>query len=336
MITAMNAPLELFDPAEIIQNLAARLAANYIFPEIAAQICDRLLKRLEGGEYDDFHEGDFFAYALTLHMQEINHDEHLWVRWHDSPLPEDDGQLRLNPEWVERQRRQAAIDNFGIHKVERLPGNIGLLDISYFYRPEWAGETTAAAMRLVSQTSALIIDLRKCPGGYPAMIARFAGYFLGEKPVHLLSAYWRDDDTTQEFWTQPAETGSPYTHKPVYVLTGKDTFSGGEACAYVLQSRRRVEVVGVKTDGGAHTGVSYRVHPHFEAFIPVGRTYDPQVGADWEGRGITPDIPALQEQAFSAAYGMALRSVIAALGEPAEGPERSLLEEAQKALIRLE
>jgi len=54
-------------------------------------------------------------------------------------------------------------------------------------------------------------------------------------------------------------------------------------------------LVGEKTGGGAHAGASYRLHPHFEAFIPVGQVSNPVNGADWEGRGVTPDIAALWE-----------------------------------------
>lgn len=117
---------------EIVQNLSEKLRANYVFPDVAEQICIRLQEHLEAGEYADITEGEFLAYALTVHMQEVNHDEHLWVRWHPEPLPDGEDTLRHSPAWLEERRQEAELDNYGLHKVERLPGNIGYLDIRYF------------------------------------------------------------------------------------------------------------------------------------------------------------------------------------------------------------
>jgi len=46
----------------------------------------------------------------------------------------------------------------------------------------------------------------------------------------------------------------------------------------------------------ALTRRSYRIHPHFEAFIPVGRTINPIAREDWEGIGVIPDIPVPQSR----------------------------------------
>ncbi|NTV38124.1 MAG: S41 family peptidase, partial [Anaerolineales bacterium] len=298
-------PLVL-DPAtqnEILQTLMAKLKANYIFPDVAEQICAGLQKHQADGEYDDIDEGDFFALALTLHMQEVNHDEHLWVRFHTDPLPDDDGQLRLNPEWQAERQREAREDNYGLRRVEVLPGNVGLLDLRYFHRPEWGGEPVSSALASLARTDALIVDLRECPGGYPGMVALVCDSLFDGPPLLLHSIYWRDEDKTQEFWTTPERTGERFgTQKPVYVLMSRQTFSAAEGFADILQSRKRAIIIGEKTDGGANPGASYRLHPHFEAFLPIGRVTNPVTGTNWEGKGITPDISVPQEQAFTAAY----------------------------------
>jgi hypothetical protein len=320
----------------IIQSLTEKLRANYVVPEIADEICARLQQRLDDGEYADITEGEFLAFALTQHMQEVNGDEHLWVRWCPEPLPAHEGQLRHNEEWVAEQRLEAQLENYGLHKAERLPGNVGLLEIRCLHRPAWGGDTAVAAMGFVANASALIIDLRGCTGGYPGMVALLLSYLFGEEPVHLNSMYWRDDDLTQQFWTLPHVPGKRVADTPVYVLISRDTFSGGEEVAYDLQARQRATLVGEKTDGGAHPGASYHLHPHFEAFIPVGRAINPVTGGNWERTGVVPDIPVSAEEALSVAYGLALRSVIDRIGEPASGPLGALLREAQAALHQLE
>ncbi len=85
-----------------------------------------------------------------MHMQEVNHDEHLWVRWHPEPLPDDDRPLRHSSEWMAERQQEARLDNYGLRKVERLPGNVGYLDIHYFHRPAWGGDTAVAAMSFLA------------------------------------------------------------------------------------------------------------------------------------------------------------------------------------------
>jgi Peptidase family S41/N-terminal domain of Peptidase_S41 in eukaryotic IRBP len=317
---------------EIIQALREKLKACYVFPNIAGEICAGLQKHQSAGDYAEPAEAGQFAQALTLHLQEVNHDEHLWVRWHPEPLSEADGQLRNNQEWQEQRVAEARLENFGVHKVERLPGNVGYIDLRYFHRVEWGADTAMAAMSFLANSSGLIIDLRKCAGGYPGMIALIATYFFGEKSIHLSSIYWRDDNVTQQYWTWPYVPGKRLLKQPLYVLTSQSTFSAGEGFASILQGRKRVVVIGEKTAGGAHPGASYRLHPHFEVFIPVGRAFDPATGRDLEGTGVTPDVCVPAEQAFLTAYHMALEKVLAGLGEPASGPHKALAEEARLAL----
>jgi hypothetical protein len=317
---------------EIVNSLSQKLKACYIFPDIAEQIAIGLKKHLENGDYAGITEGEFFALALTLHMQEVNHDEHLWVRWHTETLPEDEGPLRRNQDWQEERQLEARLDNFGVYKLERLPGNVGYIDIHYFHRPAWGGDAAVAAMNYLINTQALIIDLRQCTGGFPGMIALICSYLFGEEPVHLISIYWRDEDITQQYWTLPYVPGRRFADKPIFVLTSRVTFSGGEMFAYILQNRRRATLIGEKTDGGAHAGASYRLHPHFEVFIPIGRSLNPLTNTDWEGCGVTPDIVVPEEQAFKIAYRNALESILTEMVESSSKPHKVLAEEAQKAL----
>lgn len=338
IVKHMNVTQEVMDTAfhiEIINRLSENLRAYYVFPDIAEQICTNIKKHLDDGEYSQITDGELLALALTLHLQEVNHDEHLWVRWHPEPLPNDDS-LRENRAWQDERMLEARLDNFGIYKLERLAGNIGYVEIRYFHRPAWGGDTMTAVMTFMANMNAMIIDLRRCTGGYPGMIALFTSHLFGEEPVHLSSIYWRDDDLIQQYWTLPYVSGKRFGDKPVYVLTSKATFSAGEEFASILQCRKRATVIGEKTDGGTHPGASYRLSPHFEVFIPIGRTINPVTGTDIEGVGVTPDISIPQEQAFTAAYQMALRTSLASLGEPGSIPLRVLVNEIQMALKELE
>jgi len=190
-------------------------------------------------------------------------------------------------------------------------------------------------MNFLSDTNALIIDLRKCTGGFPGMIALVCTYLFEDEPVLLGSIYWRDEDNTQQYWTLPYVPGKRYLDKPVYVLTSKVTYSGGEMFADIMQTRKRAAIIGEKTDGGANAGASYRIHPHFEAFIPIGRVINPLTGLNWEGCGISPDITVPNEQSFNSAYKLALQSAIADLAEPSNAVQQNMVKEAQEILKNL-
>ena len=168
------------------------------------------------------------------------------------------------------------------------------------------------------------------------MVAMISSYFFEGEQVHLNSLYWREEDVTEQYWTLPYVPGKRLAEKPVYILTSKDTFSAGEEFAYNLQTRQRATLVGEATGGGAHPGSTYRIHPHFEAFIPNGRAINPITNQNWEGDGVQPDVSIPQEQALNVAYRMALKSIIENIQQPTSKPFKQLLVEAQAALEGME
>jgi hypothetical protein len=318
--------------AEIVRSISEKLKAYYVFPEIAEQICISLQKHLQAGDYTAITGGELLASNLTAHLQEVNQDKHLRVRWVPEPLPDHAGPLQHDQAWLDNWRQLAELDNYGLHKVERLPGNVGYLDIREFYNPSWGGDTAVAALNFLANTNILMVDLRQCRGGDPDMVALISSYIFVEERLHLNSLYWREQDVTEQYWTLPYVPGKRFGDKPVYLLTSRDTFSGGEEFAYNLKTRQRATLVGETTAGGANPGSPYRIHAHFEGFIPNGRAINPLTGTNWEGCGVAPDVSVPQAQAFRVAYTMALESILASLGESPAGPFRTLAEEAQAAL----
>lgn len=322
---------------EVIRNLVESLNTYYIFPDVATEICIRLQRYLEEGAYTGIADGEYLAIALTMHIQEVNQDKHLWVRWHPDPLPDHDGSLLNNREKIEELKGKARLENYGIYKVERLPGNVGYIDIRYIYRTSWgSGEVLVAAMNLMANMSAIIIDLRKCRGGNPAAVAMICSYFFDEQPVHLNDIYWRENNLTEQYWTLPYVPGLRMIEQPVYILTSKDTFSAGEEFSYNLQTLGRATIIGEATGGGAHPGSSYRLHPHLEVFIPNGRAINPITNRNWEGTGVQPDIAVDDERALNTAYQLALRAIIEDVYQTVSMSMAFLLEEAKIALQEMD
>jgi C-terminal processing protease CtpA/Prc len=101
------------------------------------------------------------------------------------------------------------------------------------------------------------------------------------------------------------------------VLTSATTFSGGEHLSYDLQQLGRARIVGERTRGGANAREGFTVHPHLEATISTAEAVSPVTGGNWEGTGVTPDIPTTAGQARDTAYEHALQDVAAAGGTTA-------------------
>lgn len=295
--------------SKLVHEICSALNKRYIFPEQAEYICRNLERHLEEGSYEGITEGEFLAFALTTHLQEVNHDEHLWVRWHQEVIPELGEPLHKSTDWLAGQEKTASQGNNGFHKVEVLPGNVGYLDLRKFFRLEWARDTALAALAIMAECQALIIDLRQCEGGSANMVVFFTSHLFPAKPVQLHSIYWRDEDAVQELWTSQDIPGPRLEDVPLFILVGKDTFSAAEGFAQDIKFHHRGILIGERTAGGAHPGASFRLGAHFELFLPIGRAFNPVNQEDWEGTGISPHILAAPENALEVAYQLAINEI---------------------------
>ncbi|MEU6328050.1 S41 family peptidase [Streptomyces sp. NPDC047049] len=288
--------------AEIISSVLDRITAGYVFPRRAAEVDRALRARLAAGEYDEL-SGAALCEAVTGHLQAVCPDRHLRLLWQDEPRP-------LTAPADEGAGRAAFLalmraENHGIHRTEQLDGNIGYLDVRWITDAREGAHAIGAAMELVARTRALLFDLRKCRGGFPAGAAMWCSYFFPDDEVHLNDIYERSTDSTRQYWTLPYLPAPRYLGRPVYVLTSATTFSGGEEVAYTLQAQGRAEVVGETTGGGAHPTARHPVTEHITVTVPTARTVNAVTGTNWEGVGVQPDRAVPAEKALEAAHGEA-------------------------------
>ncbi len=286
------------DKQEAVKTIGTLLTDNYVFPDVAKQCAAHLEKKLSKGAFDAFTEPEPFAGALTKELQSVSHDKHMRVR----PAPQRQGPAaRRNPILDEFMMRQAnAEGNYGVARAEVLEGNIGLLDIRFFPGTEEARPTVNAAMKILENVDALIVDLRKNGGGNPDLIRYYCSYFFAEK-THLNSLYWRKGDRTEEFWTLESVDGKKRPELPIFILTSNRTFSGGEEFAYNFKTRKRATLIGETTGGGANPGGMFPINPALGIFIPTGRAINPITKTNWEGTGVEPDISVSAEKALETA-----------------------------------
>jgi len=292
---------------QVIEAVIKNLNDSYVFPEVAKRMAATLLEPAQKGAYEQMNSASAFAQKLTADLQSVSHDKHLGVRYSSLRVPEMSLRQEPTAEQRERFRRFAERANHGFEKVEHLPGNIGYLDLRGFLDPKMGSETVAAAMNFLSNTDALIIDVRQNGGGDPAMVALVCSYLFGNEPIHLNDLYWREGNRIEEFWTKPSVPGKRYEGKDVYVLTSSHTFSGAEEFTYDLKNLKRATIVGESTGGGANPGGGVRLNEHFMMFLPTGRAVNPITKTNWEGTGVKPDIEVSQALALKTAYLMALK-----------------------------
>lgn len=319
--------------AKVIEGALAALAKGYVFPEVAAKMEAEIKKHVAAKKYDTLTSARAFAQALTTDLQAVSRDKHLRVVFSPEPIPDQKPDGPPPPAEVERFRDQMKFWNAGYIKAERLDGNVGYLRVDGFAPAAEAAPRAAAAMTLLAETGALIIDLRQNGGGAPDGVALLVSYlFAADDPRHINDIYWRPDNSTRQYWTMPALSGTRYPNKPVYVLTSKGTFSGAEEFAYDVQNLKRATIVGEVTGGGANPGGPEKVHPHFKVNVPRGRAINPVTKTNWEGTGVKPEVLVPAEKALDTAYLAALEKVRATI-DPKKRP--GMAKEIDEAMGKL-
>ncbi|MFD7263676.1 S41 family peptidase [Streptomyces sp. NPDC059874] len=287
----------------IVEQALERITTGYVFPEKAAVVEAEIRARLAAGAYEGL-DGPVLCETVTAHFQEVCPDKHLRLLWTDepqSPAPADDDGGHAAFLALLRAENQ------GIHRVERLEGNVGLIDLRLIATAIEGASAIGAAMQLVAHSSALVLDLRACRGGSPEGAALWCSHFFGDDQVHLNDIYDRVPNTTRQFWTSAHLPGPRYADRPVYVLTSEATFSGGEDVAYTLQAHGRAVVVGATTRGGAHPTSRHAVAEHVLVTVPTARSINTVTGTNWEGVGVVPDIRVPADQALEEALKAAAR-----------------------------
>ena len=303
----------------VIDGAIEHMQRAYIFEDVAAKMAASLRAHARAGAYDAITSGVEFAAVLTRHLQEVSKDKHLRILYDASGIA--GAQPPATDE--ERARRTAAErrGNYGLHRVERLDGNVGYIELRGFSGSQEAGGAVAAAMNLLANTDALIFDLRRNGGGSPVTIG-FISSYLFDKPVHLNDFYVRETGRRQSFHTSDTVDGRRYGQsKPVYILTSSRTFSAAEEFTYNLKNLKRAVIVGETTGGGAHPGGVRHITNHFGIWLPTGRAINPITGTNWEGVGIAPDIAVDPAEALRAAHLDALKKTRTTATDPGHRDE---------------
>lgn len=298
---------------QVIDSISLLLNKNYIFPDVAKKMSDLILSNYKNGSYTTITNPSLFSERLTADLFSISKDKHIHVKFNPAFVKE----LRESNKNPDKNEIPASLleqwktNNYGFKEIKILEGNIGYLDLRNFGNTSLGGETAVGAMNFLSNTNALIIDLRKNGGGSSEMIQLIISYLFDSEPIHLNNFYYRPADSYTQTWTLPYVSGKRMPNTDVYVLTSKRTFSAAEEFSYDLKNLHRATIIGEVTGGGANPGGDEIATDRFTIFVPFGRAINPITKTNWEGIGVQPDIEVPADDALLTAQIKAMEKLTA-------------------------
>lgn len=277
----------------VVAKLSEALRDDYIFPEVGGKAAEKIHASLEAGEYDGLSDANAFAARLSSDVAAIAHDKHLRVFSQASPPPPPPGAKGSMPH-----------AEAGVTRADKLRGGIGYLEVIGFPPLPLFKPTIDRAMSALKGSRALIIDGRRNGGGSPDGVAYLVSFLVAPKRTIEITDIVSRVPKTNSF-TRERHSSEPtpvsFAAIPVYVLTSKNTFSGGEELAYDVQTHKLGKIVGEVTGGGAHPTRPVDLGHGLVAMIPFARSEDPITKTNWEGRGVQPDIVVPAQDALKTA-----------------------------------
>lgn len=302
----------------VVETLAIALEQYYVFPEVGVRYAARLREQLRRGAYDDLTDAAGFATRVTGDLQAVFPDRHLAI------IPSKRASRR-GPDPADAPRSTKASGPRGLEDA-RMIG-----DVAYLRFNEFPGDASASNARSFllahADARAVVIDSRPNRGGrldemnaiLPLLVSRptrlyrmemragAASPFQAVPMVHAVAG-----TASLQRWDHtivPDTAERRLQAVPVYYLVSRRTASAAEALGLGLKSTRRATLVGETTAGAGYFGGVFEVgDPALQAWISTGRTYDPESGWDWEGKGIRPDVEAPVDEALTVALDLARRA----------------------------
>lgn len=278
----------------VIEKALELIKENYVFPEKVSRLESEIKNKLNNKEYDKFNIPQEFLNQLNKDLQIAGQDRHLKISFGPQIVKqlikdsskEENNPTELTPEllaWIK-------FENYGLKKVERIEGNIGYFKFDRFTDLHLAKETIIGAMNFISNSSAIILDLRDNGGGDSETSEFILNYFFpdGKK---LGDVIFRKTDQSKEKVVKHDQSIKKIPDDiPVFILVSNRTASAAEAVAYILQQFKRAAIVGETTSGKANPGELFVVNDFLYMMIPTGYFRALPTQSNWEEKGVVPDI----------------------------------------------
>jgi len=293
-----------------ILQLAQDLQDFYVFAPVGARYAAMLRRNLEMGLYRGISEPPEISKRLISDLKAVSEDLHLRVR----PIQPAPSAQALPPNAIEGAKWIA-------------PG-VAYIRFNLFPGTPETIAATEKFMREHVAARAIIIDGRENHGGGAEEINVMLPYFYAsptklmemeasEKVVKAHGFPVSKDAFFHQVKSPPGivrfehvVTPNPSEHrlfkaKVFYLTSTVGTGSAGEVLAFALKLTHRGTLVGEHTRGMDHFGNFLPLGEGLEVFLPMGRTFDPVTGNDWEGNGVLPDVSTPADKALDVALKLA-------------------------------
>jgi hypothetical protein len=295
-----------------VEGVAAAIEENYFDEARAKEIAAKLRSAASSGKFDALQDERELSSELSTWLDPF--DTHFNVSWAEPKPAASVAAESTEPKLVLPANDPLRRVNYGVRGVDVLPGNIGYLDIRNFGGFEFgepgqpARQAVDAALQLLSGTNALIIDLRENGGGAPQMVGYLSSAFV-KKDADIFNTFHGRGRTMSE---APLDWHpQPRLDTPLFILISARTASAAEAFAYTMQSAKRATVVGEVSLGAANPGAPVDAGNGFNVFVSFASPINQMTKANWEGRGVKPDVAVASAAAPETARRLALQAVLA-------------------------
>lgn len=294
-ITGFSQSLSKKEVESAITTIAKLIDDNYVFPEKGKQIATRLLQEYKNGRFNQIRGWNTFDSIATQCLRSFSHDGHLYVHNDSKAVKEllaaqtqavdsnSTEQFSYDPFYY---GTEAIEKNFGFREVKILEDNIGYIKLSEINISTKSLPVLFAAMEFISNTKALVIDLRDNGGGGSELGSVFHSFFL-PKDIPLLDFKTRNGPSRIDktvLWL----TEKKYDN-PLFIIVNKGTASAAEAFAYSLQNKKRAKIVGQTSAGAANMNSWYVVNDQIYVSVSTAAPTLPGTEESWEHKGIQPD-----------------------------------------------
>lgn len=300
---------------EVLDNLIKGMREHYVLPKKGERIASRLERLRNNPDFTVLDDSEEVARFLSDWLREYADDLHLTVRASDGGM-----MRRMRPSPGQGEDGGPAPERRGGHgddedhdghlgagrgsmfESDLLPGNLGYLRVNGLM-----GDPDALDQELanIAEASALIIDVRGCPGGgYPLNV--YLTSILFDQREVLMSRGNRDGDLAPVY-VEPRAGMPSFVGKPAFVLTSSATGSACEEISWDLKYHDKAILVGQNTAGAGLGIMEMTELGHgLTAMIPDMRPVHPKTSLGFEGQGVSPDVATSAAAALTIAQQLAL------------------------------
>ena len=291
-----------------VEDLAARLTDRFVDPDAGLKYAAMLRTNAKAGKYDTLTDNAAFAKAVTADLQAVHFDGHLKVYPTPAKVNEASGGA------------EAEVQGKAIEAAARLTPKIAYIRIGRFFGEQEAMDGIRKFLTDNKDAETIIFDVRTHIGGgldemdliFP-MIFDKAQVLVGMDTRSSVSSPLDDGPALRrasapetvvrrEHFVTPSATATGNLRKAkIYVLASGRTGSAGEHFVLSLKRTHRATVIGDTTYGAGNFGGGVPIAGGFTAWIPVGRTFDPDTNKGWDYNGIAPNVAVPAAEALTEA-----------------------------------